>query len=229
MAGRSRAKGRAKKQKTKKGKGGDDDDFEMDISEGAGANGEEDEDEFEMMDDGFDFGDEALGESVVFGDWSGLFAVRNPDPSDLSLGNVLAAAMDEFEKTPVSSKTTKKAPPSTSRLTSKAGESSRASQFTYDPSSSSTNTQKTPTRPPVRPLGSGSNKSAGKRSGLNSAGGGGSGGFITQAERSRLEAKEKKRAEEDCFEFLKDLRDVSRDMSTFLPLWASTLRRSCDM
>ena len=32
---------------------------------------------------------------------------------------------------------------------------------------------------------------------------------MTQAERGRLEAKEKKRAEEDCFEFLKDLRDVS--------------------
>lgn len=136
---------------------------------------------------------------------------RNSDPSELLLGNVLAAAMDEFEKTPVSSKTTKKPPPSTSRLTSKAGESLRASRFTYDPSSS-TNTQKTPTRPPVRPLGNGSNKSAGKRSGLNSAGGGGSGGFLTQAERIRLEAKEKKRAEEDCFEFLKDLRDVSRDL-----------------
>lgn len=39
----------------------------MDISEGAGAGGEEEEDEFEMMDDEFDFGDEALGESVVFG------------------------------------------------------------------------------------------------------------------------------------------------------------------
>ena len=141
-------------------------------------------------------------------------------------GDVLAAAMDEFEKTPVSSKTTKKPPPSTSRLTSKAGESSRASQFTYDPSSSSsTNTQKTPTRPPVRPLGNGSNKSAGIRSGLNSAGGGGSGGFLTQAERSRLEAKEKKRAEEDCFEFLKDLRDVSHDGSALLPLLTFTTRR----
>jgi DNA mismatch repair protein MSH6 len=141
--------------------------------------------------------------------------------------DVLAAAMDEFEKTPVSSKTTKKAPLSTSRLPAKAGESSRASQFTYEPSSSSTNTQKTPTRPPVRPLGNGSNKSAGKRSGLNSAGGG-SGGFITQAERSRLEAKEKKRAEEDCFEFLKDLRDVSHDIInslTIIGVYDPTLMR----
>jgi hypothetical protein len=47
----------------------------MDISEGAGAGEEEEEDEFEMMDDGFDFGDEALGESVVFGDRSRPFAV----------------------------------------------------------------------------------------------------------------------------------------------------------
>jgi hypothetical protein len=39
----------------------------MDISEGAGAGEEEEEDEFEMMDDGFDFGDEALGKSVFFG------------------------------------------------------------------------------------------------------------------------------------------------------------------
>jgi hypothetical protein len=39
----------------------------MDISEGAGPGGEEEDDEFEMMDDGFDFGDEALGESSGLG------------------------------------------------------------------------------------------------------------------------------------------------------------------
>jgi hypothetical protein len=38
---------------------------------------------------------------------------------------------------------------------------------------------------------------------------------MTQAERSRLEAKEKKRAEEDCFEFLRDLRDVSFPVIAF--------------
>lgn len=111
--------------------------------------------------------------------------------------------MDEFEKTPPTLKSTKK-PVTASRATPG---SSRASQFTYDPSAASGSTQQTPTRPPVRPLGN--NKSVGKRSngGLNVSAGG-SGGFITQAERSRLEAKEKKRAEEDCFEFLQDLRDV---------------------
>lgn len=32
---------------------------------------------------------------------------------------------------------------------------------------------------------------------------------MTQAERSKIDAKEKKAAEQDCFEFLRDLKDVS--------------------
>jgi hypothetical protein len=43
-----------------------------------------------------------------------------------------------------------------------------------------------------------------------------------------LEAKEKKRAEEDCFEFLKDLRDVSRDIInslTIIGVYDPTLMR----
>jgi hypothetical protein len=51
----------------------------MDISEGAGPGGEEDEDEFEMMDDGFDFGDEALGESGGFWDRTGCLPSGNVD------------------------------------------------------------------------------------------------------------------------------------------------------
>lgn len=41
------------------------------------------------------------------------------------------------------------------------------------------------------------------------SGSGAGGGFMTQAERSKIDAKEKKAAEQDCFEFLKDLKDVS--------------------
>ncbi len=67
--------------------------------------------------------------------------------------------------------------------------------------------QSKPKRPLPRPLGGSSSSSSRLASGN---GGSGSNAFITQAERSKLDAKEKKREEQDCFEFLKDLRDVSR-------------------
>jgi DNA mismatch repair protein MSH6 len=41
---------------------------------------------------------------------------------------------------------------------------------------------------------------------------------MTQAERGKIEAREKKKAEESCFEFLKDLKDVS------LLLWITQAR-----
>lgn len=110
----------------------------------------------------------------------------------------IAAAMDDFESTPKAAKSKPKPMPKAS--------GSRSSQYAYDPSSSST--QALPTRPPPRPLGNANGNSGQKKS---NGGVSGSGGFLTQAERGRMEAKEKKRAEEDCFEFLKDLMDVSPD------------------
>lgn len=67
---------------------------------------------------------------------------------------------------------------------------------------------KTQHRPPPKPLTSGGGASASGRSGLHSGSAAG-GGFMTQAERSKIDAKEKKAAEQDCFEFLRDLKDVS--------------------
>jgi hypothetical protein len=99
-------------------------------------------------------------------------------------------------------------PTTTSRSTAKPN-GSRTSQYAYDPSSTPSSSS-IPKRPPAKPLG---NSSALGKTKSNAGMGSGSGGFLTQAERGRLEAKEKKRAEEDCFEFLTDLRDVS--------LWAS--------
>jgi hypothetical protein len=42
---------------------------------------------------------------------------------------------------------------------------------------------------------------------------------MTQAERSKIDAKEKKAAEQDCFDFLNDLKDVSGVSGTCV-VWA---------
>ena len=60
-----------------------------------------------------------------------------------------------------------------------------------------------PQRPPAKPLGGGAASGSGR---LQS--GSGAGGFMTQAERSKIDAKEKKATEQDCFDFLLDLKDV---------------------
>lgn len=60
-------------------------------------------------------------------------------------------------------------------------------------------------RPPPKPLTGGASTSGR----FNHSGSGAGAGFMTQAERSKIDAKEKKAAEQDCFEFLRDLKDVS--------------------
>jgi hypothetical protein len=69
------------------------------------------------------------------------------------------------------------------------------------PKKASKSNNKAPARPPAKPL-------AGNPSGSGRMHSG-SGAFMTQAERSKIDAKEKKAAEQDCFEFLRDLKDVS--------------------
>ncbi|KAJ9114201.1 hypothetical protein QFC20_001717 [Naganishia adeliensis] len=58
-------------------------------------------------------------------------------------------------------------------------------------------------RPPPKPLTGGASTSGR----FNHSGSGAGAGFMTQAERSKIDAKEKKAAEQDCFEFLRDLKD----------------------
>jgi hypothetical protein len=63
-----------------------------------------------------------------------------------------------------------------------------------------------PKRPPAKPLTGGTASSTTAAARMNS--GSGVGGFMTQAERGKIDAKEKKAAEQDCFEFLRNLKDV---------------------
>ncbi|KAJ9117461.1 hypothetical protein QFC22_004311 [Naganishia vaughanmartiniae] len=87
-----------------------------------------------------------------------------------------------------------------------------------------------PQRPPVKPLAGGNASSTRMNSG--SGVGGAGGGFMTQAERSKIDAKEKKAAEQDCFEFLRNLKDIVDQIFTTLMLalaglfWLSQIIRN---
>lgn len=63
-----------------------------------------------------------------------------------------------------------------------------------------TKVSKPASRPSAKPLINGDG---------NSASASGSNQFLTQAEIRKLDAKQEKKDAEDCFEFLKDIRDVS--------------------
>lgn len=105
--------------------------------------------------------------------------------------------MDEFESSPEKSaldlpETDDEVTYATKTSKSKATATSRAKASV-------------PQRPPAKPLGRGAASGSGR---LQS--GSGAGGFMTQAERSKIDAKEKKAAEQDCFDFLLDLKDVRK-------------------
>lgn len=114
--------------------------------------------------------------------------------------------MNEFESSPTKSVAT--LPETDDEITYTAKKSLKSKS-----SNSNSNRTKTsaPQRPPAKPL-TGNVSGSGR---LNS--GSGAGGFMTQAERSKIDAKEKKAAEQDCFEFLRDLKDVSATCPPFPP------------
>lgn len=68
-------------------------------------------------------------------------------------------------------------------------------------------TFKAPARPPAKPLGNGVKGASGGGGNAPSGSGSGAGMFLTQAERTRMEQREAKKAEENCFRFLIDLKD----------------------
>lgn len=81
---------------------------------------------------------------------------------------------------------------------------SRSSKYIFDPSApSSSKTAKGGAsdgkRPPVKPTAS--KASSGRASGQG-------GSFLTQAEKAKLDAREKKKESENCFSFLVDIKDV---------------------
>ncbi|KAJ9104934.1 hypothetical protein QFC19_003729 [Naganishia cerealis] len=137
-----------------------------------------DEDDFEFDDGGMD--DEELDIMML--------EYEEPSSPDKSVALSLAETdEDEIETTKKSSKA----------ATSKSGKSNSSSRtMTRKPSSS------IPQRPPPRPL-----TASGSGARMNGSGSLGAGGFMTQAERAKIDAKEKKAAEQDCFEFLRQLKD----------------------
>lgn len=106
--------------------------------------------------------------------------------------------MNEFESSP--EKSILDLPETDDEVPTKTSKSKTATASRSKPSA--------PQRPPVKPLGGNVSGSGRMQSGS------GAGGFMTQAERSKIDAKEKKAAEQDCFDFLYDLKDVRKISGT---------------
>lgn len=104
----------------------------------------------------------------------------------------------------------------TSGKSAKIG-AARSSKYVFDPSIPSSSAKPVGThtpRPSARPTPS-------KASSSRMSGQGDS--FMTQAERAKLEAKEKKKETENCFDFLTNIKDVSRSNNAIYALEADTI------